>query len=608
MDLAQHLTEMRALVRNFPESPGVYRMLSETHEILYVGKARSLKKRVASYFRTGEGGHRKEGLIAAIRDIQFTVTHTETEALLLEHSLIKEHQPRYNVLLRDDKSYPYIYLSDSDMFPRLSLHRGARKARGRYFGPYPSAFAVRESLSLLQKLFRVRQCEDSFYRNRTRPCLQYQIKRCSGPCVGLVDAPTYRQDVMRTVWFLEGKSQELIRELGERMDNAAKNLEYERAAVIRDQIKHLNHVQERQYVTGESGDLDVIAAAMESGMACVQVFFIRSGRNLGSKIFYPRLAVSTEPGELRAAFITQFYAEKQPPAEVLVDREPEEADLLADVLSQRANRRVRLTWKLRGERRRWLTLAGRNAEVALKTRLATRSGLQERLEALQQALNLPEVPNLINCFDVSHTQGERTVASCVSFTQEGIAKGLYRKFNIDGIEPGDDYAAMRQALSRHFTRLKQGQGMIPDLLLIDGGKGQLRIAEEVLRELQVEEVQIVGVAKGPSRKPGMEQLFLSGTGAPHILPADSPALHLIQQIRDEAHRFAITGHRGRRAKARTSSSLEDIPNVGPKRRQALLRHFGGLAGVTRAGIEDLAKVEGISRVLAEEIYAVFHPE
>jgi excinuclease ABC subunit C len=583
-------------------------MFDAENVVIYVGKARNLKRRVGSYFRAGETAHSKEALIERVRDLQVTVTHTETEALLLEHTLIKQHQPRYNVLLRDDKSYPYIHLADDTDYPRISLHRGARKAPGTYYGPYPSAFAVRESLSMLQKLFKVRQCEDSFFRNRSRPCLQYQIKRCSGPCVDFISTDAYAADVQRTELFLKGRNNDLIQELLQRMEEAAEALAYEEAATLRDQIRSLRHVQERQYVSGESGDLDVVAVAMESGQACVQLFVIRQGRNLGNRTFYPKLPKSPELSELRSAFVGQYYAGKQLPGEILLDGDVEESELIAEALSEQAGRKVRLRWKLRGERKKWVELAQRNAQLALKSRLASHAGVTQRLEAVRAALGLEEVPELICCFDVSHTQGERTVASCVAFGPEGPAKNRYRKFNIDSVTGGDDYGALREALTRHFTRLRSGEARLPDVALIDGGKGQLAVAEEVFRELQVEGVALVGVAKGATRKAGMEQLFLSGQTAPLILPASSPALHLIQQVRDEAHRFAITGHRGRRNKARTTSTLESIRGIGSKRRRELLRHFGGLPGVKRAGVDDLCRVDGISRTLAENIYAEFHPD
>jgi len=603
--------DSKAFLKTLTSRPGVYRMLDAEGEIIYVGKAKNLKRRVSSYFSRHDTSPKTRAMVAQIRDIEVTITNTENEALLLENNLIKAHRPRYNILLRDDKSYPYIYLSD-DEFPRLSLHRGRRNKKGRYFGPYPSASAVRESLNLLQKLFPVRQCEDSFYRNRHRPCLQYQIKRCSGPCVELIDKESYQEDVRHAIMFLEGKDNAIIDELVHKMEAASEALEFERAAHYRDQIANLRRVQEKQYVMGEGGDLDVIAAAQKDGAGCVQVFFIRNGRNLGNKTYFPQHTTQADTADILAAFIPQYYisggGERQIPSEILIsERLPEQA-LLEQVLSAQAGRKVSISDRLRGDRARWLQLARTNAEQALSSHLATRQNIMRRFEALQEALELEDMPQRIECFDISHTMGEATVASCVVFDTNGAVKSDYRRFNIEGITPGDDYAAMEQALTRRFKRLKEGEGKYPDILLIDGGKGQLRQAEKVLEELQVIGVILIGVAKGPTRKPGMEQLILSGHSAPIILPPDSPALHLIQQVRDEAHRFAITGHRQRRAKARRTSSLEDIPGLGPKRRQQLLRQFGGLQEVARAGVEDLMVVKGISRKLAQSIYDAFHPD
>lgn len=604
--------DLKSFLKNLTVRPGVYRMLGADGEVLYVGKARNLKRRVASYFQRSDGSAKTQALVAHIRRIEYTVTHTENEALILENTLIKQHRPRYNILLRDDKSYPYIYLSE-EQFPRLSFHRGRKAGKGRYFGPFPSSAAVRESLNMLQKLFPVRQCEDVFFRNRSRPCLQYQIKRCTAPCVGLIDAEHYQEDVRHAVMFLDGKSSAIIDELVGRMEQAADQLNYELAARYRDQIAHLRRTQERQYVVGEAGDLDVVAVASRNGVACVQLFFIRGGHNLGNKSFFPSQVGQAEPAEIAEAFIAQHYlglsgAEGVIPGEILVSEALAEGDTLAEVLSELAGHRVLLSHRLRSDRARWVELAKTNAEQALAAHLASKATLAGRFEALQEALGLDAVPQRLECFDISHTMGEATVASCVVFDTGGPLKSDYRRFNIEGITPGDDYAAMHQALTRRFRRLKEGEGKYPDILLIDGGTGQMHQAERVLEEMQVVGVTLVGVAKGPTRKPGLEQLILSGVEPPLILPADSMALHLIQQIRDEAHRFAITGHRQRRAKARTTSSLEGIAGLGPKRRQQLLRQFGGLQEVKRAGVEDLARVSGISRQLAQRIYDAFHTE
>jgi len=591
-------------LRHLTSHPGVYRMLGNDGEVLYVGKARNLKNRVSSYFRSGGLSPKTQVLMGQVINVEITVTHTESEALILENTLIKSLQPRYNILLRDDKSYPYIYLSSSQTYPRLTLHRGARKAKGRYFGPYPNATAVRESLHLLQKVFRVRQCEDSFFENRSRPCLQYQIKRCTAPCVELISPAAYAEDVRHTVQFLEGRNSEVIDELAQRMDAAAAALEYEEAARYRDQIVNLRHIQERQYVSGERGDLDILAVVAAGGVACVQVFYIRAGRNLGNKAFFPRVPGETVPGEILSAFVTQYYLGREVPNELLVNIDLPDAELLVRVLSEQAGHTVVLSSRVRGERARWVEMAERNAQHAVQARVSSRAGMYQRYEALQLALGLEEPVARLECFDISHTQGEATVASCVVFGLEGAVKSDYRRFNIEGIEPGDDYAAMAQALLRRYTRISAGEGVLPDLILIDGGKGQLSAARRVLDELQLS-VPMVGVAKGPERKAGWEVLHLRD-GRELRLAADNPGLHLIQQVRDEAHRFAITGHRARRGRSRTESPLEAIPGIGPRRRQQLLRQFGGLREVARAGVEDLLKVKGVSRELAQAIYNAFH--
>ncbi len=567
----------KAFVETLTRRPGVYRMVDCAGEVLYVGKARDLKRRVSSYFSRALTG-RIQLMISQVAKVEVTVTNTEAEALILENQLIKSLKPRYNILLRDDKSYPY----------------------------YPSAAAVRETLRLLQKIFPVRQCEDSVYRNRSRPCLQHQIHRCTAPCVGLVTEERYARDVADTVLFLDGKTGEVVDQLVERMEAAAQRLEFEQAAQLRDRIQALRQIQERQYVSGERGDLDLVACALRGGLACVQVFYVRAGRNLGNRAYFPKVPDESTPAEVISAFVAQFYLGRETPAEILVSHEPDDAAVLAETLSEQAGHRVRVSASVRGVRARWLALAAQNAGIALDARLASRAGAQARVEALRDALGLDELPERMECVDVSHTMGELTVASCVVFDQAGPVKADYRRYNIAGITPGDDYAAMEQMLKRRYTRIQAGEGKTPDILFIDGGKGQLAAAQRVLDDLGVQGVRLVGVAKGPERRPGMEELFLSGQGAPLILPADSPALHLIQQIRDEAHRFAITGHRQRRGGSRSTSVLEEIPGVGPKRRQQLLKQFGGLRGLSRAGIEDIAKVDGISAQLARQIYEAFH--
>ncbi|MBI2379230.1 MAG: excinuclease ABC subunit UvrC [Gammaproteobacteria bacterium] len=597
-----------AFLKNLPHKPGVYRMLDTAGTVIYVGKARNLKKRVGSYFQKVHDNPKTRALVAAIAAMEFTVTNSETEALLLENNYIKALRPRYNIVLRDDKSYPYIHLSGGD-YPRLSFHRGAKTGGGRYFGPYPSAGAVRSSLWQLQKLFRVRQCEDSFFANRSRPCLQYQIKRCTGPCVGLVSKEDYAEDVRLTSLFLEGKNQEILNALGERMEQCAKDLEFERAARYRDQLIALRRVQEVQSISQEDSELDIDAVAVLSaqGLVCVLVLYVRGGRVLGSKSFFPALPQDDSLEDVLTAFLPQYYLNREDlPREVVSTLAIEEAELLETALAELAGRRVRFASAVRGERLRWLQLARQNAETELAARLANRQNAEARLDALQEALNLDAPPARLECFDISHTQGELTVASCVVFEQGGPKKSDYRRFNIEGITPGDDYAAMHQALSRRYARLKAGEAAMPDILLIDGGANQLAQAETVLAELDIQGITLLGVAKGESRKPGLERLFMPGLADPILLPADSPALHLIQHIRDEAHRFAITGHRQRRAKARNHSSLEDIPGIGPKRRRELLKYFGGLQEVKKAGVEELAKAPGISAQLAQTIYDALH--
>ena len=594
----------QAFIETLTRRPGVYRMVGAGGEVLYVGKAKDLKRRVSSYFARAQAG-RVQLMVAQVARVEVTVTNTEAEALILENHLIKELKPRYNVLLRDDKSYPYLYVS-ADAFPRLAFHRGARSAKGRYFGPYPSAGAVRETLRLLQKVFPVRQCEDSVYRNRSRPCLQHQIHRCTAPCVGLVSEERYAQDVADTILFLEGRTGEVVDALAARMEGHAGRLEFEQAAQLRDRIQALRQVQERQYVSGERGDLDLVACATKGGMACVQVFYVRAGRNLGNRAFFPRVPAEAKEAEVVGAFLTQGYLGREVPAEILVSHAPDDGALIAEALSQQAGRRVRISAQVRGARARWLALAADNARIALDARLASRAGMRARAEALRDALGLDEVAERLECVDVSHTMGEQAVASCVVFDANGPLTADYRRYNVKGITPGDDYAAMDQLLRRRYTRIQAGEGRLPDVLFIDGGKGQLHAARTALDDLGVQGVRLVGVAKGPDRRPGMEQLFLSGQEAPLILPADSPALHLIQQIRDEAHRFAITGHRQRRGGKRSTSVLEEIPGVGPTRRQRLLKHFGGLRGLARAGVDDIAKVDGISGQLARQIYEAFH--
>ncbi len=600
-----------AFLATASNKPGVYRMFDAKGELLYVGKAKSLKKRLASYFRKTGLSPKTAALVARIQQIDTTITANETEALLLEQSLIKGSRPPYNILLRDDKSYPYVFLSTQDSFPRLGLHRGTKKIKGRYFGPYPSAGAIRESLSLLQKTFKIRQCEDSYYRNRSRPCLQHQINRCKAPCVGLVDEQEYAEDVRHSVMFLEGRSNALTDELNRAMEQAAQDLDFERAAELRDQVGMLRRVQDQQSMDTEQGNVDVVAAAVSPGGACVHVIMVRQGRVLGSKNHFPRVPIEQTPGEVLAAFLPQFYlggAERELPGEIIVNDVHEDLPVIAEALAQARGHNLVISHRVRGTRSRWQTMAVNNADMALTGMLANRQNIQVRFETLQEALKLDEMPTRLECYDISHSSGEATVASCVVFGPQGPIKSDYRRFNIEGVTAGDDYAAMRQALIRRFSRIQDGEGKMPDILLVDGGKGQMSMALEVLKELAIHDLTLLGVAKGVTRKAGMETLYLNDPQVELVLPGHSPALHLIQHIRDEAHRFAITGHRARRGKARNTSPLEGIEGVGPKRRRELLRHFGGLQELRRASAAEMAKVPGISKKLAEQIYASLHSD
>ena len=601
--------DTKSFLKTLPVRPGVYRMFDNEGNTLYVGKAKSLKSRVSSYFRSGALDSKTIALVAKINNVETTVTASETEALLLEQSLIKEYKPPYNIVFRDDKSYPYIFLASEAKFPRLAFHRGAKKKKGRYFGPFPSAYSVRDSLNILQKVFQVRQCEDTFFKNRTRPCLQYQIKRCSGPCCDLVTPEDYADDVEHAVMFLEGKNNAVIEDYANKMEASSNDLDFERAAHYRDQITHLRKIQEQQYVVGNQGDIDVMSLVVNPGAVCLLVMFIRGGRLLGNKTYFPKPKLGETAPEIMSAFLPQFYfsgaSGREIPSEVIVSEQLPDKDVLTQALGEQAGLKINLSDNVRSHRKRWVDLATTNAEQSLGVHLANRNNLNQRFQSLQEALGLAELPNRLECFDISHTSGEATVASCVVFDQNGPLKSDYRRFNIDGITPGDDYAAMSQALTRRYTRLKKGEAALPDILFVDGGKGQLSQAEAVLEELQIEGVLLVGVAKGPTRKAGLESLILS-EGGELDLAADDPALHLIQHIRDESHRFAITAHRNRRGKKRTESILENIQGVGPKRRRALLRHFGGAAQVQSASAQELAKVEGISGIMAEHIYGTLH--
>ena len=604
--------DAKAFLRTVTTRPGVYRMYNAQDDIIYVGKASNLKSRLSSYFQKTVDNRKTQALVSHICQVQTTVTASAAEALLLEQNLIKEHRPRYNVVLRDDKSYPYVYLSTGADYPRLSYQRGARKAPGKYIGPYPSASSVKRSLKLVQKLFRVRQCEDSYFNNRSRPCLQYQIKRCTAPCVGRISAEDYRKDVDMTIQVLEGKSTQVVQGLVTRMEQASAQLDFETAARLRDQIGSLKAVSDLSTDMREGGNVDYVAAVCSGGQSCVQVFFVRNGINLGNKAFYPATPKGSTSAEILNAFIAQFYLEHDLPREIICSEPVEDAALFNEVFSVKAKHQISVVHSVRGERARLQSMAMTNAEIALAARLASRSGMASRLDAVRELVELDDMPSRMECFDISHTMGEATVASCVVFNAEGALKSDYRRFNIDNITPGDDYAAMRQALTRRYTRLLKEQRELPDILFIDGGKGQIGVAVDVMNELQIDSVQVVGVSKGPDRRPGDETLILCrdedlGGRRERQLTSDSPALLLIQQIRDEAHRFAITGHRGKRAKKRQTSVLEDIKGLGPKRRKQLLTHFGGLRRLQKAGVEDISAVPGISHDLAVKVYDELHP-
>ena len=595
----------KPILKNLPNLPGVYRMLNAENTPIYVGKAKDLKKRVSSYFNKNINSPRTKMMVSQIAAIETTVTRSEAEALLLENNLIKGLMPRYNVLFRDDKSYPYISLT-GDAFPRLAFHRGAQRKGHQYFGPFPSALAVRESIQLLQKVFKLRTCENTVFANRSRPCLQYQIARCTAPCVDLISEENYASDVRHAAMFLLGKTNEVIDALGSEMNKAAEEFEYEHAAILRDRMQALRQVQAKQFVSDFSvSDADVIACAETQGQHCINLVMIRGGRHLGDKSFFPKNSQDAELVETVEAFLTQYYISQNTPP-LLVCGAEVARDEFEEVLSEQSGRKIRVLTNAIGDKKVWLKMAQTNAELALQQRLATSANQQARLVALREALHLSEGTERIECFDISHTMGEATVGSCVVFDRGDMQNSEYRRYNITGITPGDDYAAMRDVLTRRYRKVAAGEGKRPDLVFIDGGKGQLGVAIEVMQEVGLDDILLVGIAKGEERKAGLETMIFSDTGEMLNLPTDNLGLHLLQQIRDEAHRFAITGHRAKRAKARITSSLEDIEGVGAKRRKALLMRFGGLDGIKSASIDEIAQVEGISQALAQSIYERLH--
>jgi excinuclease ABC subunit C len=597
--------DARELIASLPHRPGVYRMQNAAGETLYVGKARDLRKRVGSYFQKSAHETRIALMIGQVAHVETTVTRSEGEALLLENNLIKALEPRYNILFRDDKSYPYVCLT-GEAFPQLRFHRGKLDRANRYFGPFPSAGAVREGMALLQKVFQLRTCENAVFANRSRPCMLHQIQRCSAPCVGLIGEADYRDDVQSAVLFLQGKGDEVLTQLKTQMEAASAALEFERAARLRDKITRLQQLQSRQFVeSATEGDIDVVAAAAEQGLVAVNVVMIRGGRHVGDRTYFPQHADAAQLPDVVPAFLAQHYVERPVPPTIVTSEAGVDASL-AEVLTAQAGQRVQIVANPGGERRVWLAMAVQNAQFAITQRLAQKATQDDRLAALQAALGLPASAQRIECFDISHTMGERAVASCVIFDRLAMQTGEYRRFNVAPAVGGDDYAAMREALTRRCARIVVGEYPAPDLLVIDGGKGQVAVAAEVLAEQGLHDTRLIGIAKGPERKPGLEDIVFPDRSEPLKLPPDHPGLHLLQQIRDEAHRFAIQGHRARRAKARTTSTLQEIAGVGARRRQALLAHFGGIRGVHAASVDDLARVPGISRALAERIFAELH--
>jgi excinuclease ABC subunit C len=603
------MQNVKPFLQNLPNLPGVYQMLGEKGEILYVGKARNLKKRLSNYFSAKQKDIKTNALMQHVKDITITVTRSENEALLLECNLIKKIKPHYNVLFRDDKSYPYILITQDHPFPRIDFYRGNKKPGAMYFGPYPNSLAVRETIQIIQKLFQIRTCTNSFFKSRARPCLLYQIGRCTGPCVNFISKEEYEENIRLAILFLQGKNQDLVKGLSHKMEIASQKLEYELAAKLRDQIANLREIQQRQYASALQGDADVIGFAAHSGVACIQLLIIRHGRILGSRAFFPSMIKESTTEEIISSFILQHYIgnpDHEIPREIIMDHQFTDCEWLENALSEQAKHKVEFSFNVRNDRKKWLETANSSAKQSIASQLIIKSNMYERFIALKNELNLNEIPNRLECFDISHTMGEATVASCVVFDTQGPLKSDYRRFNISDITPGDDIAAMKQALARRYKNAQTEPKKLPDILFIDGGKAQLHAAELVLKELGIHEgVLLIGIAKGITRKPGFETLIPSGH-LPMHLPADSLALHLIQHIRDEAHRFAITSHRQRRDKKRHTSVLESIPGIGAKRRRELLCYFGGIQAINHASLDEIAKVPGISRSLAERIYEALH--
>tara|TARA_Y100000814_G_scaffold293400_1_gene274775 strand:+ start:280 stop:2127 length:1848 start_codon:yes stop_codon:yes gene_type:complete len=598
----------KEMISNLTHCPGVYLISNSKGEVIYVGKAKDLRRRVGSYFQGRAQDTKTMAMLSQVANIDVTVTQTESEALILEYNLIKEHRPRFNILLRDDKSYPYIHVSTDHDFPRLTSYRRPRKIAGRHFGPYPSASAVKEALSQLQKIFKIRQCEDSYFSNRTRPCLQYQIQRCTAPCVGLISSDDYQRDIEHALLFLQGDSGVITEKLAKSMDEASEKLEFEIAAEYRDKLSKLKEIESLQLVSRASGNFDVVGLVYQENLCCITVMCFRSGRLLGSNSYFPRMPSEKNTSEIMRSFLLQYYGGREAPSEILLSEATSDAEALAEMLGNKSKRRVLIKYKFRGDRARWIEMALTNANHAADLKAKSSASLLRQYKSLTEILNLGKLAHRLECFDISHMAGGATVGSCVVFGTDGPVKADYRRFNVTDITPGDDYGALAQVIKRRYLRIKKGEASIPDVLLVDGGQGQLSAAASVLKELQLENIMLVAIAKGQDRKPGRESLYLRGISQAIKLPANSPALYLIQKIRDEAHRFAIEGHKARRKKQQYSSPLDGINGLGPKRRRALLRNFGGLQAITRASVDDLMKVKGISRRLGRLIYSQFHSD
>ncbi len=600
--------DIQSYIKSTTTKPGVYRMLNTGGEVIYVGKAKNLKKRISTYFNKSGHTNRIKKMIGQISSIETTITKSESDALLLENVQIKKYKPKFNILLRDDKSYPYIYVDTSHPYPRLSFYRGKRKKIGKMFGPFSSVHSVRETINILQKIFKIRQCSDSFFRNRKRPCLQYQIQRCSAPCVGLIKEDSYKNDIDMSIKFLDGKNEEIISLLIKKMEEFSKLCKYEEAALCRDQINSLRQTIKSSDISNEKGDLDIIAAHIEKTSSCIQVFNVRNGINYGNEIFYPKINEDTNTSTLLSYFIAQYYMNRRIPKEIILSGKTNDEEILKKVLSNKKRSSVKISTSVRGKRQKWVSMAINNVKSSILIKKLNKKDIFERFIALQDDLNLCDVPNTIECFDISHTSGESPVGSCVVFNLDGFNKNEFRKFNINTTHDGDDYAAMTEVLSRRYTRLKKEEKELPDICLIDGGVGQVNAVIKVLESLQIYTISVIGISKGRERKPGNEKIIIDNGKKIITLSKNSKALHLLQNIRDEAHRFAITAHRKKRDKKRIKSPLEEIPGLGPKRKQVLLKYFGGIHGVIKAGEDEIQKIPGINKTLANAIYTKFHGE